>query len=159
MSTSSITIDLNDVPTGVSIQTFKDSVLVLVSQVGKVGNLIQVTLPPTTPLLPAATADPLESNTRQLPPIPAATHLTSLLGHAPSEYRHTLHNLYASQIASLIWNMAPEDPTSQARKTIIVGIALQKSKTNDDTSSPTETEKETFTGVMRTVQELLEKGA
>ncbi|KAF9265484.1 hypothetical protein L218DRAFT_957065 [Marasmius fiardii PR-910] len=155
MSTSSITKDINDIPTDASIQIFKDSVLVLVSQVGKVGNLIQATLPPTTPLLPASIPDPLEPNERPLPPVPTGIHLTNLLGHAPTEHMHTLHNLYASQIASLVWTEAPEDP---ARKSVVVGIALRMSKSNNDFSSPTQTEKDTFVGVMDMVRELLVKG-
>ncbi|KAL0581539.1 hypothetical protein V5O48_000468 [Marasmius crinis-equi] len=150
--------NLNGIDTDVSIQHFRDSVLVLVSQLGKVGNLIQATIPPTTPLLPAPPPDPLEPNVQRLPPIPTAIQLTNLLGHAPSDHIHTLHNLYASQIAAIIWNAVPDDPGAQIpRKNVVIGIALRKTKTDDD-SSPTEGEREIFSGVMTMVQEILRKG-
>ncbi|KAJ8078902.1 hypothetical protein PM082_013186 [Marasmius tenuissimus] len=156
---SSVAKDLNGLATDVSIQHFGDSVLVLVSQLGKVGNLIQVTLPATTPLSPAPPPDPLEPNVQQFPPIPTAIQLTNLLGHAPSEHTRILHNLYASQIAAIIWNTIPDDPGAQIpRKNVVVGIALRKTEANGDSSSPTEGERETFAGVMNTVQELLRRG-
>ncbi|KAK7020550.1 hypothetical protein R3P38DRAFT_2970120 [Favolaschia claudopus] len=148
-----ITRELHGNSTEIVIQTFADRILVLVTQLGKVGNLIQATLPDTTPLLPAI-QDPDQPNVRSLPEPPAAIQLTPLLGAAPSEHLQTLHCLYASQIATLLWTAGSSNPLEVTRRPIIIGVALRKSPATDD-EGLSEHERSVFGGVMSMVQELL----
>ncbi|KAJ7172401.1 hypothetical protein C8R46DRAFT_858106, partial [Mycena filopes] len=137
--------------TEIVLQTFADRILVLVTQLGKVGNLIQATIPETIPLFPAV-QDPAQPNVQALPEPPAAIQLTPLLGNAPSQHLQTLHSLYAAQIATIIWTTG--SPLEVSRKSVIVGIALRKSEGQDD-DGLTETERSVFTGVMSMVAELV----
>ncbi|KAF5373667.1 hypothetical protein D9758_000629 [Tetrapyrgos nigripes] len=146
--------ELNGILTEISLQRFADAVFVLVTQVGKVGNLIQASLPATVPLQPSPPPDPLQPNVLSLPPPPIALQLTPLLGHAPSEHMQTLHNIYASQIATLVWTSEAESPLQVTRRNVIVGIALKKTAATDQ-SELTEEERETFSGVMSMVKEIL----
>ncbi|KAF7363510.1 hypothetical protein MSAN_01007300 [Mycena sanguinolenta] len=153
--TRQLSRELHGNTTEIVIQTFADRILVLVTQLGKVGNLIQATLPDTIPLLPAATTqDSDEPNTPAFPEPPAAIQLTPLLGNAPSEHLQTLHLLYASQIATLVWTAGLSNPLEVSRKPIIIGIALRKSDSADN-GGLTEKERSVFAGVMAMVQELL----
>ncbi|KAK7467225.1 hypothetical protein VKT23_004283 [Stygiomarasmius scandens] len=150
-----MTSTLSREDTEISIQIFADAVLVLVTQVGKVGNLIQASLPATVPLQPAPPPDPLYPNALTLPPPPIAIQLTPLLGYAPSEHTQTLHNLYASQIATIIWTAEAASPLQVSRKNVIVGIALRKTTTTEQ-SGLNEEERNTFSRVMSMIQEMLE---
>ncbi|KAJ7097821.1 hypothetical protein B0H15DRAFT_822845 [Mycena belliarum] len=143
--------------TEILIQTFADRVLVLVTQLGKVGNLIQATIPDTTPLFPAV-QDPDQPNLQPLPEPPASIQLTPLLGNAPSPHTHTLHCLYAAQIATIIWAAGSSNPLEVSRTGVVVGIALRKSDGDDDTNL-SESERSVFTGVMTMVLELVSGNA
>lgn len=57
-----------------------------------------------------------------LPPPPDAISLTPLLGTPP---KPTLHSLYTSQIATLVWWTLQE--LSLPRRPVVVGLALEKS--------------------------------
>lgn len=105
-----------------------------------------------------AVQDPAQPNVQVLPEPPAAIQLTSLLGNAPSQHLQTLHCLYAAQIATLLWTAGATNPLEVSRKSIIVGIALRKSDTQDD-QDLTENEKSVFAGVMSMVLELLAEAA
>ncbi|KAJ3869955.1 hypothetical protein EV359DRAFT_28884 [Lentinula novae-zelandiae] len=144
---------LYGVPTEISLQYYGDSTLILVTQVGKVGNLIQVSLPATIPLTPSA-PDTTEPNAPILPPPPIAIQLTPLFGSAPSDRIQTLHSLYASQIATIIWLAETENPLQVVRKNVIVGIALRRSDQAGELGL-TEMERQTFYGAMSAIQELL----
>lgn len=175
--TSQTTKDLDGVSTEVLLQVFADRVLVLVTQLGKVGNLvwslglnsemeyrpecdyntqIQATIPAAEPILPSTNSDSSEPS---LPPPPASIQLTPLLGNADSEHIQTLHSLYTSQIATLIWVAEAEGPLVNERRPVIVGIALRKSgdtlgSSNADEIGLNEHEKKVFYGVMELVREL-----
>ncbi|KAJ7430709.1 hypothetical protein B0H11DRAFT_1837575 [Mycena galericulata] len=138
--------------TEIVLQTFADRILVLVTQLGKVGNLIQATIPETTPLLPAV-QDPAQPNVQALPEPPASIQLTPLLGNAPSQHIQTLHSLYAAQIATIVWTAGLSNPLEVSRKSVIVGIALRKSDGHE--GSLTESERSVFAGVMSMVLELV----
>ncbi|KIK49199.1 hypothetical protein CY34DRAFT_797138 [Suillus luteus UH-Slu-Lm8-n1] len=117
LSIHSTSVELEGVHTDIMIQGFADRILVLVTQMGKVGNLIQASIPLTTPLLSA--------QEDSLFPVPsAAIQLTPLLGGASSEHLQTLHSLYAAQIATIIW---VEEAKKMAvdRRSVVVGIALR----------------------------------
>lgn len=167
---------LEGVQTELIIQTFADRILLLITQVGKVGNLvrrhrilvghpltrvsqIQASIPPTAPLLPAST---LNSNTdteersdaasepnHSLPSPPPSIQLTPLLGSGSTEDIRTLHSLYTSQTATLVW-LSVEKHGGE-RKPVVVGIALKKADVWDEAK-----ERKTFMGVMEMLNELLE---
>ncbi|KAJ7774919.1 hypothetical protein B0H16DRAFT_1408037 [Mycena metata] len=140
--------------TEIVIQTFADRILVLVTQLGKVGNLIQATIPETIPLFPAV-QDPAQPNVQALPEPPAAAiQLTPLLGNAPSQHLQTLHSLYAAQIATILWTTGSTNPLQVSRKPVIVGIALRKSEAQND-EGLTENERSVFVGVMSMVFQLV----
>ncbi|TFK42514.1 hypothetical protein BDQ12DRAFT_676335 [Crucibulum laeve] len=140
--------------TEIMLQTFADRVLVLVTQIGKVGNLIQASIPPTIPLSPAPASDPSRPNHRPLPPPPPAIQLTSLLGTAASQHMQTLHSLYAAQIATIVWTEKSQGGLEALRRSVVVGLALKKSDGNEDTGV-TQGEKTLFESVMEMLQDLL----
>ncbi|KAI0065402.1 hypothetical protein BV25DRAFT_1798433 [Artomyces pyxidatus] len=145
---------LNSVRTEVLIQGFADRFLVLVTQVGKVGNLIQATIPATVQL-PSAPVDTHEPNQRPLPPPPPSIELTPLLGHAPSPDAQPLYSLYAAQIATLVWTAETERGLiAPSRPSVIVGLALRKAGQGEDASNADTT---VFHGVMDMVRDLLEQ--
>ncbi|THH20775.1 hypothetical protein EW146_g627 [Bondarzewia mesenterica] len=149
---------VNGVPTEALLQCFADRILVLVTQLGKVGNLIQATIPPTVPLLPAPPPDPsnLNPSHRPLPPPPPSIELTPLLGNAPSPETQPLYSLYASQIATIIWTAESDGLLGSSRRGVIVGIALKR-RTGTPGESANADDTETFLSVMDMVFELLEQ--
>ncbi|KZT70142.1 hypothetical protein DAEQUDRAFT_709031 [Daedalea quercina L-15889] len=148
--------ELCDVRTEVLLQAFADRILVLVTQLGKVGTLIQATIPATTALDPAPPPDPAEPNVLPLPQPPPAIQLTPLLGSAPSEHMQTLHSLYAAQIATVIWTEEVQEFMEAERRPIVVGLALRKS-TETGGLSLTDQERKVFHGVMEMVRELVQR--
>ncbi|KAI0928424.1 hypothetical protein AcW2_004437 [Taiwanofungus camphoratus] len=145
---------LDGIPTEVVLQSFADRVLVLVTQLGKVGNLVQATIPPTTSLLPQPGPDPAQANNIPLPAPPPSIQLMPLLGNAPSEHLQTLHSLYASQIATLIWTSEAESTLDGDRRGVVVGVALRKSMEGEDIDL-SDYERRVFYGVMEMVREIL----
>ncbi|KIM49321.1 hypothetical protein M413DRAFT_438507 [Hebeloma cylindrosporum] len=143
---------LRGVETQVFMQSFVDRVLVLVTQVGKVGNLIQASIPATASLLPTRT-DPSQLNGVLLQEPSPAIQLTSLLGGAPSADLQTLQFLYASQIATIIWTEESQMGLESFRRSVVIGLALAKS----DEQEPSEggSQREVFEGVISMVQVLL----
>ncbi|KAF8511370.1 hypothetical protein JB92DRAFT_2934750 [Gautieria morchelliformis] len=113
---------------------FADRILLLITQVEKIGNLIQVSIPPTAPLFPAShttatseseRADGISAEpTQSLSSPPPSIQSTPLLGSGPSEHIQTLHSLYASHAATLVWLSA--EGHGGERKPVVVGIALRK---------------------------------
>jgi hypothetical protein len=73
-----------------------------------------------------------------LPPPPASIALTPLLGSAPSA---TAHDVYVSQIATLVWWSLQLGRA--ARRPVVVGLALKR--IDDDEHDK---ERERFAGVM-----------
>jgi len=139
--TKSLARELDGAHTELNIQTYADRVLVLVTQLNKVGCLIQATLPPTAPLLP-----PLPG---KLPEPSLTTVLTPLFGAPPSEHLHDLYSLYANQIAAIIWTA---EGAAGLRRPVVVGIALQRRK-DEEGQGLTERERALFEGVMGMVVE------
>ncbi|EJU06472.1 hypothetical protein DACRYDRAFT_103418 [Dacryopinax primogenitus] len=139
--TKSLSKEIDGIHTELNIQSYSDRVLVLITQLNKVGCFIQASLPPTAPLLP-----PLPG---RLPEPAVGTVLTPLFGAAPSEHLHDLYSLYASQVAVLLWT----SEGGGGRKPVVVGVALQRQKEGEEGSGLTDRERKTFEGVMRMVQE------
>ncbi|EIN07292.1 hypothetical protein PUNSTDRAFT_144807 [Punctularia strigosozonata HHB-11173 SS5] len=148
--------EIAGVPTDVILQPFADRILVLITQLGKVGNLIQATIPATTALQPAPSSDDTLSASAALPPPPPTIQLTPLLGAAPSEHIRTLHSLYASQAATIIWFSENKEVLGEVpRRGVIVGVALKKLGGDEILgTSISDTERETFMGVMTLLGEM-----
>ena len=161
--------ELSEIPTDVLIQSYADRILVLVTQMGKVGNLvplfyilvttlvthppkIQASIPDTVPLLPPPPSHPSDPNRLLLPPPPAAIQLTYLLGGSSSEHMQTLHSLYAAQIATIIWTHESQTALEASRRSIVVGVALCG---RDSDANADKRERAVFEGVMTMLQELL----
>ncbi|KAI0372919.1 hypothetical protein BV20DRAFT_1014125 [Pilatotrama ljubarskyi] len=157
LQTSTAARDIDGVQTDVLIQAFADRVLVLVTQLGKVGSLIQASMPSTMPLLPPPPPDPSQPNELPLPVSPPSLQLTPLLGSAPSERIHTLHSLYASQIATLVWTLEEASVLEVDRRPVVVGVALAKSTEPSESSELSAHDRTVFRGVMDMVRELLGK--
>lgn len=161
MESLSRSSNISDVNTDVLIQQYADRILVFVSQLDKVGSLvmplhvdisilitgfkIQASLPATIPL-----ENSNERDTQSTFPSPSpAIEITPLLSSAPSEQIQTLHNLYVSQIASLIWTAEAEQGV-EGRRPVILAIALKRSLDSDEAP-----DQETFTRVMGMIQSIL----
>ncbi|KAI0723953.1 hypothetical protein C8T65DRAFT_628008 [Cerioporus squamosus] len=156
LQTANIARQIEGVQTDVLLQAFADRILVLVTQLGKVGSLIQATIPSTMPLLPAPPPDPEQPNIVPLPVPPPSLQLTPLLGSAPTERIHTLHSLYASQIATLVWTLEEASVMEADRRAVVVGIALAKTSGAVDSSSELSSyDRRVFYGVMEMVRDLL----
>lgn len=150
MGTSQISRQLGGYPTQILLQSFADRLFVLVTQLGKVGTLLQVSVPDATTFLPAPAPD--IPNQQTLPPPPPAIQIIPLLGSAPSEHMHTLQSLYAAQIATILWTEGVDESIETSRRSVVVGLALCKS---DGDAGVTEQEKYIFQGVMSALRELL----
>lgn len=164
---------LNGIETEVAILNYSDRVLVLVTQLGKVGNMvrcgsyyfsacylttydyvqIQASIPATVPLLPSKST---EDGYPLIEPSPAI-ELTSLFGSAPSHHIATLHSLYASHIATLLWTMASQRGDGGDRRNIVVGLALKRSQEyQGEDARLSAGEQTTFKGVVEMIVELLQ---
>ncbi|OAX41976.1 hypothetical protein K503DRAFT_734628 [Rhizopogon vinicolor AM-OR11-026] len=150
LSIHSRCVDIERVPTEIMVQAFADRVLVLVTQMGKVGNLIQASIPSTHDL--DGLIENSDSLTSTLPAPPAGIQLTPLLGGAPSEHLQTLHSLYAAQIATIIWVEEAKRSLGIERRSVVVGIALRKGRDELDAD-----ERNTFHGVMHHLYRMLDE--
>ncbi|KAF8350643.1 hypothetical protein F5887DRAFT_310469 [Amanita rubescens] len=140
--------EIQGVSTTIVVQRFADRVLVLVTQLGKVGSLIQASLPSTIPLNPPSEPD-------ALPTPPAALQLTTLIGSAPSDHMRTLYSLYVSQIATIVWlHGSASEETS--RRSVVVGLALKPLKDVDD-MEVTDGQRKTFYGIMEMLRQVLQQ--
>ena len=110
---------------------------------------------PPRPSTPDSGDEPTQHTQITLPPPPEAILTTPLLGTPPNP---TLHALYVSQIATLIWWTLQE--TGSARRPVVVGLTLAKESTwrgseqrgnlddEDDEGAVNEGERERFLGIM-----------
>ncbi|KAI0671642.1 hypothetical protein C8Q78DRAFT_972793 [Trametes maxima] len=155
LQSSTTTRIIDGVQTDVLIQAFADRVLVLVTQLGKVGSLIQATMPSTMPLLPPPPPDPSNPNEYPLAIPPPSLQLTPLFGSAPTERIQTLHSLFASQIATLVWTLEEASVLETDRRAVVVGIALAKPPQPPQSSELSAHDRTVFRGVMDIVRELL----
>ena len=83
---------------------------------------------------------------------PPAIELTPLLGAAPNDALASLYSLYTTHIATLIWTLSAQQNHTD-RLSVIVGIALKSSQTNND--GITESTRSTFRGVLKLVHDLM----
>jgi len=78
----------------------------------------------------------------------------NLLGSAPSEHLQTLHSLYVTQIATLVWISEPETTTGSGKKGVVVGLALKEQEVGEELS---ENERDVFHGIMSLVRDMLKQ--
>lgn len=116
---------------------------------------IQASIPQTAPLLAQPSSDEQERNVSALPPPPPSIQLTPLLGSAPTDHLRTLYTLYASQVATIIWIAEAGGLMDGHRRSVIVGLALEKSGGEDQGLS--EAERETFHQVMGMIRDLVKE--
>ncbi|KIM32998.1 hypothetical protein M408DRAFT_326672 [Serendipita vermifera MAFF 305830] len=147
-----ITKEIHEQQTELFIQQFGDRMLILVTQMGKVGTLIQATVPPTTPFAPQAPSD--DASNAALPEPPVSIVLTPLMGTSPSPDHKTLLDIYASQIATLAWSSNPS-----YRSPVVVGLAMKKQSISleDGEIVIQERNREVFFEVMKMVNEGLKQ--
>ncbi|KAF7440726.1 hypothetical protein PC9H_001074 [Pleurotus ostreatus] len=150
MSSTSRSKEIDGQNTDVLLQYYADRILVVVTQFGKVGSLIQASIPSTAPLL--VPSDAPDADEDQLPQPPPSIQLTPLMGSAQSDHMHTLNSLYASQIATLVW--LAEETLRPSRRNVVVGLALRRT---DSETIPAliDVEKRTFVQIMGVVREAL----
>ncbi|WVR00154.1 hypothetical protein IAU59_007296 [Kwoniella sp. CBS 9459] len=163
------------VETELLVQTFDDRVFVVVTQNGKVGCLTQASLPAQIPLLPppppppAGSSNPSSSASSTpasaslqilsiLPPPSPALSLTPLLGSPPDA---TLHDLYISQIATLVFFAL--ESGGNARRPVVVGLSLKTKQygshvdeygdEHEDAGGLQDDERERYAGIMGLVSQ------
>ncbi|KAF9535275.1 hypothetical protein CPB83DRAFT_801489 [Crepidotus variabilis] len=141
---------INGKHTEVILQIYSDRYLVLVTQLGKVGALIQASIPPTAPLLDKV-SDPEQPNALSFPEPSPAIEQTPILGRSPSEDLQTLHSLYVAQIATIIWTEEAK-LRSDSRRSVVVGLAFAK-----QAESQQALEREQFESIMTLVYDLVNR--
>ncbi|KAM0788758.1 hypothetical protein ACM66B_002849 [Microbotryomycetes sp. NB124-2] len=146
--------------TEVTVQAFVDRVLVVVTQLGRIGCILQVNPPP--PGLPTPIHSARHSLFPQLPPPHPSSTTVSLFGIAPSPKAEMLHELYASQIGAIVFATAAMDDEMVGvpglTKPVVLGIALKHSVNErgteeEETLGVTDEERDTFGQVMDMVKE------
>ena len=110
---------------------------------------------PSTASLVSSEASESSDPMGPLPTPPVAIQLRSLLGSASSEHLQTLHSLYAAQIATLVWLTEDQALVGSSRRSIIVGIALQK--VANEGGGLNEREKRTFHAIMEALMGMLKQ--
>ncbi|KAI6045744.1 hypothetical protein EDC04DRAFT_2598660 [Pisolithus marmoratus] len=151
LSPSQACTEINGIQTDLLIQPFADRIFVQVTQLGKVGNLIQASVPSTVLIDSSGVSD---SSGLVLPVPPAAIQLTPLFGSASSEHLRSLHSLYAAQIATLVWCTEGQAPGGANHRSVIVGIAIRQS-TETMEEGFGEHERKTFEGTMQALANML----
>ncbi|ERS95596.1 proteasome assembly chaperone 3 [Sporothrix schenckii 1099-18] len=119
--TKTATGTVNGVPTEAEVSYFRDKILVLVSQSGRLAQWIQVPLSaPSAASVDAALSLGVRSGSNPATGLLPSTHLTprTLFG-AGGEARETFGQLVAAQIGSLV---ALRDPSET--RTLVVGLGL-----------------------------------
>ncbi|KAI6150463.1 hypothetical protein BKA82DRAFT_993244 [Pisolithus tinctorius] len=154
LNSSQACIEINGIQTDLLIQPFADRIFVQVTQLGKVGNLVQVSIPSTALLTSSGVSN---SSGLALPTPPAAIQLTPLFGSASSEHLRSLHSLYAAQIATLVWCAEGQAPGPD-RRSVIVGIALRPSMQTVEEGFDGH-ERKTFQGIMQALANMLNRVA
>ncbi|KAF9500418.1 hypothetical protein BDN71DRAFT_1440468 [Pleurotus eryngii] len=151
MSSTSRSKEIDGQNTDVLLQYYADRILVVVTQFGKVGSLIQASISSTAPLL--VPSDAPDADEDQLPQPPPSIQLTPLMGSTQSDHMHTLNSLYASQIATLVW-LAEEEALRPIRRNVVVGLALRRTD-SETIPALVDVEKRTFIQIMGVVGEAL----
>jgi proteasome assembly chaperone 3 len=113
-------------------------------------NQIQASIPETSPL------PSLPTSSEEVPEPPASIQLTTLFGAAPSERIQTLHSIYATHVATLVWVSEAESIVPAPRRPVIVGIALKLLR-EENSDEAYERDKDIFNAAMKLLRELLQR--
>ncbi|KDE09133.1 hypothetical protein MVLG_00847 [Microbotryum lychnidis-dioicae p1A1 Lamole] len=144
---------IEQIPTEILVQVFTDRVMIIVTQLGRIGSLLQVNRPVPglpTPLRPTTSHNPQDAFLSSLPlPHPAST-LTTLLGVAPSTRATSLYQLYAQQLGAIVF-----DSLGEAAKPVVLGIALKEfpARHGDDKEHVGDRERKVFREVLKRIVE------
>lgn len=145
--------DIESVHTQVIVQTYSDRILVIVTQLQKVGTLIHVSVPATVALTEVSPDESVSNDTSStLPPVHPSIDLTYLFGSAPSPDHQTLYSSYAAQIAALVWTSQQHGQIGSSHTPVVVGVAL---KSPHSSEKPSGTDRAAFLQVMDLVREAL----
>ncbi|GAA5893091.1 uncharacterized protein JCM6883_007564 [Sporobolomyces salmoneus] len=150
---------IHSIQTDLLIQSFHDRILVILTQLGRIGCLIQVLPPPST--LPAALPRPPNgSASPSLPPPHPSLVLSPLFGVPPTPHIAALHDLYASHVASILFEKMSADTQGMEVKPVVLGIGLKRKQDQQEEgkeeSEISEKERETFMQVMEMVKECIQ---
>lgn len=117
------------------MQRFTDRILILVTQLHKVGALYQASAPLNSLPSVQRIREPTTSELQELhlPPPDPSLAVSKLMGSVSSEEQETLHHLYVSELASLVFGglgTLPEDVDMDTYqpfegRTVVVGLALK----------------------------------
>ncbi|GAA5882101.1 hypothetical protein JCM16303_005602 [Sporobolomyces ruberrimus] len=148
---------IHSIQTDLLIQSFNDRILVILTQLGRIGCLIQVLPPPST--LPAALPRPSSGSSQpSLPPPHPSLVLSPLFGVPPTPHVQALHDLYASQIATILFEKMSTETQGFEVKPVVLGIGLKRTREEDERgqeSGISDEERETFMQVMEMVKECI----
>ncbi|KAI9446359.1 hypothetical protein H4582DRAFT_1804711 [Lactarius indigo] len=157
--------DVASVQTQVIVQTFSDRVLVVITQLSKVGTLVLTIFyfirsirsdflcrskPPCHQPLPLPKR-PHPTMALYHPCIPSVD-LTYLFGHAPSSDHQTLYSSYAAQVATLVWTSERYAQIGSPRTPVVVGVALKAPRSSE---RDPDADRATFLQIMDLVREVL----
>ncbi|GAA5832016.1 hypothetical protein JCM3766R1_003687 [Sporobolomyces carnicolor] len=149
---------IHSIQTDLLIQSFNDRIVVILTQLGRIGCLIQIQPPPST--LPPSLPRPLsDTSSSSLPPPHPSLVLSPLFGVPSSPRVSALHDLYASQIASILFEKMSADTQGIEVKPVVFGIGLKRDADRDDDAEElgiSEKERETFMQVMSMVKECIQ---
>lgn len=158
-----------------AVQRFSDRILILITQIGRVGCLVRSDAPGerlhadfsqyqvATPTISASMALPVapplapELAHLRLPPADPSAIVTRLLGSAPTELEEALYELYVRQIAACVYGNAgnkreEDDMPPWAGRGVIVGLALKRSDAEEEVDL-SERHRKTLAGVLELVLE------
>ncbi|EPQ31671.1 uncharacterized protein PFL1_01004 [Pseudozyma flocculosa PF-1] len=116
--------------TEILAQAFQDRILILITQVGKVGCLIQSQTPTSLFQSSSHLDDPSDADADAdtaptLPPPSSSTTLSHLFGTPPHGYA-TLYDLYVSQVAAIVAaDLAKSYQDSAGQRPVVVGLGLK----------------------------------
>ncbi|GAA5858710.1 hypothetical protein JCM5353_008263 [Sporobolomyces roseus] len=152
---------IHSIQTDLMIQSFNDRILVILTQLGRIGCMIQVSPPPSTlpAALPSHSSSSDSSALSSLPPPHPSSTLSPLFGVPPSPHVSALHDLYASQIAAILFEKMTRETQGMEVKPVVLGIGLKRSqdleKEDEEESGISEDERETFSQVMEMLKECI----
>ncbi|KAF8334341.1 uncharacterized protein EI90DRAFT_3051886 [Cantharellus anzutake] len=163
---SKLEVEVEDVQTEILMQSFSDRVFILVTQLGKVGCLIQAAIPQSVQLShpPASTSTSTGSDGHEpeneqhnllIPTPPPSIALTPLFGQPPSPKLHTYYSLLASQLSTLVWFSEEAGGSVSHRRPVIVGIALKRREGDDTLDESPGNDRDGNNGIVNAVQSLL----
>ena len=167
---------IHDTHTEVLCQLFSDRILVLVTQLGKIGVMLHVSAPSSAAAslsIAQRSSQPEFSNLThvcisvavfagsdslcRLPAPDPSSVVTTLMGSAPSTHAEHLHELYAAQIGAIVFTQSATSSTNDVPwqgRGVVVGLGLKDLRRGAEADGPIQSdERETFAQVMKLVME------